>query len=80
VREQGPSKRLKRGSDTRFIELNHGTWRAVVGQREGGRVVKLQRSLGTSSLREAQRLRWPVVAELKGPTGGKGSRPVHGVR
>jgi hypothetical protein len=71
VREQGPSKRLKRGSDTRYIELNHGKWRVVVGQREGGRIVKLQRSLGTASLREAQRLRWPVVAELKAFIGGK---------
>jgi hypothetical protein len=71
VREQGPSKRLKRGSDTRYIELNHGKWRVVVGQREDGRIVKLQRSLGTSSLREAQRLRWPVVAELKALIGAK---------
>jgi hypothetical protein len=71
VREQGPSKRLKRGSDTRYIELNHGKWRVVVGQREGGRIVKLQRSLGTASLREAQRLRWPVVAELKALIAGK---------
>jgi hypothetical protein len=51
--------------DTRFIELNHGSWRVVVGQRVEGRIVKAQRSLGTASLREAQRLRWPVVAELK---------------
>jgi hypothetical protein len=57
--------------DTRYIELNHGKWRVVVGQREGGRIVKLQRSLGTSSLREAQRLRWPVVAELKAQLAGK---------
>jgi hypothetical protein len=65
VREQGPSKRLKRGSDRRFLELNHGTWRVVVGRRVNGKVVRLQRSLGTSSLRDAQRLRWPIVAELK---------------
>jgi hypothetical protein len=57
--------------DTRYIELNHGKWRCVVGQREGGRIVKLQRSLGTASLREAQRLRWPVVAELKALVAGK---------
>jgi hypothetical protein len=37
----------------------------VVGHREGGKVVKARRSLGTASLREAQRLRWAVVAELK---------------
>jgi hypothetical protein len=71
VRVQGPSKRFTRGSDTRYIELNHGKWRVVVGQREGGRIVKLQRSLGTASLREAQRLRWPVVAELKALIAGK---------
>jgi hypothetical protein len=71
VREQGSSRRLKRGSDTRYIELNHGQWRVVVGQREGGRIIKLQRSLGTASLREAQRLRWPVVAELKALIAGK---------
>jgi integrase len=53
------------GRDTRFIELNHGKWRVVVGQRQGGRIVKAQRSLGTASLREAQRLRWAVVAQLK---------------
>ena len=32
---------------------------------------RLKRSLGTSSLREAQRLRWPVVAELKAIITGK---------
>jgi hypothetical protein len=65
VREQGPSQRRKRGSDRQFLDLNHGTWRVVVGRRVNGKVVKLQRSLGTSSLRDAQRLRWPIVAELK---------------
>jgi hypothetical protein len=65
VREQGPSRRLKRGADRRFLDLNHGTWRVVVGLRVNGKIVKLQRSLGTSSLAEAKRLRWPVVAELK---------------
>ena len=51
--------------DRRFLELHHGSWRCVVGQRVGGRIVKARRSLGTASLREAQRLRWPIVAELK---------------
>jgi hypothetical protein len=72
VREHGPSKRLKRGSDRRFLEINHGKWRVVVGRRVNGKVVKLQRSLGTSSLRDALRLRWPVVAELKARLAGKG--------
>jgi hypothetical protein len=36
-----------------------------VGWRQDGKVVKARRSLGTSSLREAQRRRWAVVAELK---------------
>jgi hypothetical protein len=51
--------------DQRYLELHHGSWRVVVGYRHGGRVIKLRRSLHTASLREAQRLRWPVVAELK---------------
>jgi hypothetical protein len=72
VREQGTSRRLKRGSDRRFLDLNHGTWRVVVGHRVNGKIVKLQRSLGTSSLRDALRLRWPVVAELKARLAGKG--------
>jgi hypothetical protein len=51
--------------DQRYLELHHGSWRVVVGYRHDGRVIKLRRSLHTASLREAQRLRWPVVAELK---------------
>jgi hypothetical protein len=31
---------------------------------------RLKRSLGTASLREAQRLRWPIVAELKASASG----------
>jgi integrase len=48
-----------------YLEWHHGSWRAVVGYRVDGKVVKLRRSLGTGSLREAQKLRWAVVAELK---------------
>jgi hypothetical protein len=51
--------------DTRYLEQHHGSWRVVVGWRVDGKVVKARRSLGTSSLREAQRRRWAVVAELK---------------
>jgi hypothetical protein len=53
------------GTDHRYLEFHHGSWRVVVAWREKGKVVKLRRSLGTSSLREAQRGRWAVVAELK---------------
>jgi hypothetical protein len=49
----------------RYLELHHGSWRVVVGYREGGKVIKLRRSLGTDSLREADALKWPVVAEIK---------------
>jgi hypothetical protein len=54
--------------DTRYLEQHHGSWRVVVGWRVAGKVVKARRSLGTSSLREAQRRRWAVVAELKALT------------
>jgi integrase len=56
--------------DTRYLEQHQGLWRVVVGHRENGKVVKARRSLGTASLREAQRLRWGVVAAMKagGPT------------
>jgi integrase len=56
--------------DTRYLEKHQGLWRVVVGHRENGKVVKARRSLGTASLREAQRLRWGVVAAMKagGPT------------
>ena len=63
--------------ERRWLELNHGTWRVVVGRRVNGKVVKLQRSLGTSSLREAQRLRWPVVTELQAQLSGKAPAPAH---
>jgi integrase len=56
------------GKDHRYIQFHHGSWYVVVGHREGGRVVKARRSLGTASLRDAQRMRWPIVAELKART------------
>src|ERR1700722_12845076 len=55
------------GTDRRYLELHHGSWRVVVGHREGGKVIKVRRSLHPSSLREAQTRRWAVVAELKSP-------------
>jgi hypothetical protein len=54
--------------DRRYLEWHHGSWRVVVGHREAGKVYKLRRALGTSSLREAQRRRWAVVAALKACT------------
>jgi hypothetical protein len=52
-------------SDRRYLQFHHGSWYVVVGHREGGKVVKARRSLHTASLREAQRLRWGIVGELK---------------
>ena len=66
-----------RSGERRWLELNHGTWRVVVGRRVNGKVVKLQQSLGTSSLREAMRLRWPVVSELQARLSGKAPAPTH---
>jgi integrase len=54
-----------RNSDTRYLEKHQDLWRCVVGYRREGKVIKVRRSLGTASLREAQRLRWPIVAALK---------------
>ena len=51
--------------DTRYLEKHQDLWRVVVGYRAGGKVVKLRRSLGTGSLREAQHRRWAIVAALK---------------
>jgi hypothetical protein len=59
------------GIDTRYLEFWRGAWMVCVAQRQGKRkdgspkIVKRRRSLHTASLREAQRLRWGVVAELK---------------
>jgi hypothetical protein len=74
VRERGRS-----GDQRRWLELNHGTWRVVVGRRVNGKVVKLQQSLGTSSLREAMRLRWPVVSELQARLSGKAPAPARSI-
>jgi integrase len=54
--------------DTRYLEFHRGKWRVAIAiprplHTQLG--TKLKRSLGTASLREAQRLRWAVVAELK---------------
>jgi hypothetical protein len=57
--------------DTRYLEKHQGLWRVVVGYRHEGKVIKLRRSLGLGSLREAQRMRWPVVAQLKARLAGK---------
>jgi hypothetical protein len=62
-------------TDTRYLEQHHGSWRVVVGWRVNGRVVKARRSLGTNSLKEAQRRRWAVVAELKVSTDPKPTTP-----
>jgi hypothetical protein len=51
-------------NDTRYLELHQGLWRVVVAAPRPS-TARLKRSLGTSSLREAQRRRWAVVAELK---------------
>ena len=59
---EGSSTRLR---DTRYLEKHQDLWRCVVGYRRDGKVIKLRRSLGTSSLREAQHRRWAVIAALK---------------
>jgi hypothetical protein len=53
--------------DTRYLEKHQGLWRVVVAAPRPS-TARLKRSLGTSSLREAQRRRWAVVAELKAVT------------
>jgi hypothetical protein len=64
--KDGPQRDTKAPlRDTRYLQKHQGLWRVSVGYRDGGKVVKLRRSLGTASLREAQRLRWPIVAEFK---------------
>ncbi|MDW9550734.1 DUF6538 domain-containing protein [Sinorhizobium meliloti] len=55
-------------ADTKYLEVHGSMWRVVVTvprrlQRKLG--TKLKRPLGTDSLREANRLKWDVVAELK---------------
>jgi hypothetical protein len=75
---EGSSTRLR---DTRYLELHQGLWRVVVTAPRPSKE-RLKRSLGTASLREAQRRRWAVVAELKGgmqpvPTGWHAQDPDH---
>ena len=55
--------------DTRYLEKHQGLWRVVVAAPRPS-TGRLKRSLGTASLREAQRLRWPIVAELKASASG----------
>ena len=55
--------------DTRYLEFHGGSWRVVVPvprrlQKQIGKT-KLKRSLKTDSLKLANTLKWPVVAELK---------------
>jgi integrase len=55
-------------TDHRYLERIKGRWRVAVAVPHPLHAqlgTKLKRSLHTASLREAQRLRWPVVAELK---------------
>ncbi|MGR9499431.1 DUF6538 domain-containing protein [Rhizobium leguminosarum] len=55
-------------SDRMFLELHGNQWRVVVNVPKKLRVklgTKLKRSLGTDSLKEANRLKWDVIAELK---------------
>ncbi|MBN9433487.1 MAG: integrase [Bosea sp.] len=55
-------------ADRRHLEQHHGQWRVVVAVPRGlhGRLgTKLKRSLQTDSLAVANRLKWPVIAELK---------------
>jgi hypothetical protein len=53
--------------DTRYLEKHQGLWRVVVAAPRPS-TARYKRSLGTASLREAKRLRWPIVAELKATT------------
>jgi len=48
--------------DTRYLEKHQDLWRCVVGYRRDGKVIKLRRSLGTASLREAQH--WPAAGSV----------------
>jgi hypothetical protein len=64
--------------DTRYLEFHRGKWRVAVAiprPLHGQLGTKLKRSLGTASLREAQRLRWAVVAELKAKLASGPSHP-----
>ncbi|WP_260693848.1 DUF6538 domain-containing protein [Rhizobium leguminosarum] len=55
-------------SDRMFLELHGNQWRVVVNVPKKLRAelgTKLKKSLGTDSLKEANRLKWDVIAELK---------------
>ncbi|WP_245496785.1 DUF6538 domain-containing protein [Rhizobium ruizarguesonis] len=55
-------------SDRMFLELHGNQWRVVVNVPKKLRAklgTKLKRSLATDSLKEANRLKWDVIAELK---------------
>ncbi|KEC72005.1 integrase family protein [Rhizobium leguminosarum bv. phaseoli CCGM1] len=55
-------------SDRMFLELHGNRWRVVVNVPKKLRSqlgTKLKKSLGTDSLKEANRLKWDVIAELK---------------
>jgi integrase len=57
--------------DQRYLELHQRLWRVVVAAPRPS-TKRLKRSLGTASLREAQRLRWPIVAEFKAELASEG--------
>ncbi|MDR9763102.1 tyrosine-type recombinase/integrase [Rhizobium redzepovicii] len=55
-------------SDRMFLELHGNQWRVVVNVPKRLRAelgTKLKKSLGTDSLKEANRLKWDVIADLK---------------
>jgi integrase len=59
---------LALSSDRMFLELHGNQWRVVVNVPKKLRAelgTKLKKSLGTDSLKEANRLKWDVIAELK---------------
>jgi len=70
---------LSGSHDHRYLERIKGNrWRVTVSVPKplhGQLGTKLKRSLHTSSLRDAQRLRWPIVAELQSIIGGKAPTP-----
>lgn len=54
--------------DTRFLELHGGQWRVTISvprDLHDRLPTRLKRSLNTDSLAVANRLKWPVIAELK---------------
>jgi integrase len=67
--KHGQQDTRKASADTRYLEKHQGLWRVVVAAPRPS-TGRLKRSLGTASLREAQRLRWPIVAELKASANG----------